>query len=225
MSTDLVTETGDNLDILVYAELSQDWLAFAAWYSANKNLPDAKVSLAICRSKDVPFQSFQWAKRLNVMHWYRNRNESCDDRLQAALGGRSLGRLQRKKLLIVDAATLFTNVLDQKSLDFINSTSLWVEPGLHLVGGLSDDELSNTIFERSISESEEGTPKLCCQAKEMTGRQSIVNYIKGCGRWIDTMKGCPFSSASGMIIEGMTVNEHRIIELWKKMVPVYNAVH
>lgn len=40
-----------------------DWMAFAAWYSINKNLPDAEVTLVVNRGPTV---YFNWANKCQV---------------------------------------------------------------------------------------------------------------------------------------------------------------
>lgn len=62
------------------------------------------------------------------------------------------------------------------------------------------------------------------EAKDSVELIELISFEKGCGRWINTAKGCPFSSAGGLVSTEMTVNEARIIELWKRMVPLYNTV-
>lgn len=62
------------------------------------------------------------------------------------------------------------------------------------------------------------------EAKDSEIGTCLTSYKKGCGKWIDTLRGCPFSNAGGLISETMSVNETRIIELWRKMVPLYSAV-
>jgi hypothetical protein len=65
---------------------------------------------------------------------------------------------------------------------------------------------------------------LCHEAKLENTPQTIVSYKEGCGKWLNTAKGCPFSNAAGLVSEDMTPNERSVIELWDKMVPVYSAV-
>jgi hypothetical protein len=220
-----INETGENLDILIYAELSQDWETFGTWYSITKSLPDAKIAVAINRSKDVPFQSFQWAKRLSVPHWYRNANPSCDDRLEAALQARKSKRLISERMLVVDALTMFVDVLTSQQRSILNAvTKVWTEIGLRIVGPLSDDGLADAIFEKSLDDPVEEVHGICQNVKNAEGYHSIVNYSKGCGKWIDKMKGCPFASASGMVANEMTLSETRVIDLWRKMSPIYGAV-
>ena len=67
--------------------------------------------------------------------------------------------------------------------------------------------------------------KICVDAKLCQDVHPLVTYHKGCGKWIDRSKGCPFSSAGGLVTPDLTVNETRIIELWKKMVPLYQVVN
>ena len=62
----MITETGENLSVLITTETGRDWQTFATWYSIYKNLPNAKVSIVCVRNEETPFQYFQWTKKINI---------------------------------------------------------------------------------------------------------------------------------------------------------------
>ena len=66
--------------------------------------------------------------------------------------------------------------------------------------------------------------QICFESKEIEDVKCLISYKKGCGKWIDTLRGCPFSNAAGLALTTMTVNENRVIELWKKMCTLYSAL-
>jgi hypothetical protein len=68
------------------------------------------------------------------------------------------------------------------------------------------------------------TEPICVEAKECDEPSCLVSYQKGCGKWIDTSKGCPFSNAAGLALTTMTINENRVIDLWKKMCTLYSVL-
>ncbi len=59
---------GDNLNVIINGNynISHEWMAFACWYSINKNLPDAKVELVISSAGAVSRQLFDWTGRVGV---------------------------------------------------------------------------------------------------------------------------------------------------------------
>ena len=62
-----ITSTGDGLTIVICCQYYKihDWMAFASWYSINKNLPDAKVVVLIERTKTTE-SLFNWTHRFHV---------------------------------------------------------------------------------------------------------------------------------------------------------------
>lgn len=108
-----------------------------------------------------------------------------------------------------------TALEEAKRRDLVKDNMLMMFP-LTLVTHSFDKktlELLNAQREPVFVEAKE-SDELCC----------LVSYKKGCGKWLDTLKGCPFSSAAGLATIAMTANENRIIELWKKMCSLYKAL-
>lgn len=62
-----ITKTGEGLAIVVDSSYSQhhDWMSLASWYSIRKNLPDAKVAVAVTRGLHGS-ELFQWPWRFGV---------------------------------------------------------------------------------------------------------------------------------------------------------------
>lgn len=57
-------KTGSGITFIIKCEATanQNWMAFASWYSINKNLPDAKVVVAVERSDASP-ELFRWVRK------------------------------------------------------------------------------------------------------------------------------------------------------------------
>jgi hypothetical protein len=228
MEVDRISETGGNLDVLIVTDLSLDWQTFATWYSFFKNLPDAQVAMVCHRNWYIPFQCFQWAKRLGVKHSYRNRDgDDVSTLLYSLLKTRADGHLARRRTLVVKPYVMATSVFSPRLLDLFNEDrSVLVGGSVWYVNNLNDKEIENIISDQAlVGEFEHQQVDLCCDVSENPVTDCFVDYSKGCGKWIDTMKGCPLSSASGMVNDDMTVNELRVIDLWRKMVTLYGAVH
>jgi len=220
----MVTETGKGLSILIATEVGQDWQTFACWYSFYKNLPLAKVVVSSLRNNEAPFQLFQWAKRLKVPLFYYEK--LSDDRLIQMLAGAREGverKLLGQEILVVPPSTLAIDVLSPKILNILHEQNLCRtgHDALFLRDANIADIINNIMLanEHSLSDVD-----VCVEAKDCQKVRSLVSCRKGCGKWIDTSKGCPFSSAAGLTSIDMTANENRIIELWKKMCSLYSAV-
>lgn len=217
----MITETGKDLSILIITETGRDWETFATWYSAYKNLPDARVCIACQRNGETPFQFFQWAKRLKL-NFFTHSRFSDDavlnwlDSIDKAQSRRMLG----DNLLVIEPYVMFVDTLDPKLLSVLNlpflEESVWYLPQPNIAKMMNEHSLNKTICPE---------PNFWCreanQTEELT---SLVTCRKGCGKWLNTLKGCPFSSAAGLASETMTANENRIIELWKKMCSLYSAL-
>lgn len=222
----MITETGENLNILINAATAEDWMTFASWYSVFKNIPDAKVAIICNRNQRVEFQNFQWAKRLNIPLFYQIESEFLTKI-------RGIHRVLENQtfeghILCIDSGALFTDILCSELLSTFNKTgyTLLIDDNVCYSNNLNKDQISEIWSEYGLTESFNESvikQKVCYDAKDEKC-SCLCSFRKGCGRWIHTKKGCPFSSAGGMIAETMTVNELRIIELWRKMVPLYSAV-
>lgn len=226
----MISETGENLDIVINTKTGEDWQAFSTWYSINKNLPDSKVFIVCNRTMEVEIRYFQWIKRLNLRHVFQNPvyHDVISNFLQMITVPLSRG-LVGENILLVDAKTIFLSPFDDQTLDYFNRKDykIALNQTAIFVNGV-DLEAVNTMIDNIALEGDPGVPvdgtRFSYEAKDEEDLRSIVNYGKGCGRWIDSMKGCPFSNASRLLTDSMQPNELRVIEMWRKMVPLYNAV-
>lgn len=214
----MVNRYGKNLNILIVTEVGRDWRAYASWYSFYHNVPEAKVHIACLRNKNAPFQLFQWAKRLKVPLFYSN--EDSEYRFVQLMN--CARRVDKENLLVVDDMTMALDVFGPKILDVLNVKEVCFDPNYQVQffrKNNIDDLLNQILLENKTPYSE----PMCFEAKESEQLVCLATYRKGCGKWIDTSKGCPFSSAAGLASTEMTVNENRIIELWKRMCSMYSA--
>jgi hypothetical protein len=217
----MITKTGKNLSILIVAETGKDWETFGTWYSIFKNLPDATVAIASLRNKETPFMLFQWAKRLGIplFHFNPIYNDLYNDILVGVQHAHQQ-KLVEKNILTIVPLTMAIDVLDQKTLDIFNlKEDVLLNLGTETQWFLRHSDV-NAILNEEI---EPHKYTFCVEANETKTLSPLVNYQKGCGKWIDTLKGCPFSNAAGLASTEMTINENRIIELWKKMCNLYSA--
>lgn len=227
-----ITETGHGLHVLITTEPGKDWETFCTWYSVYKNLPEAIPAIASKRNGQVPFQFFQWAKRLKIQIFHHDPlspDDSLSNNLEAVRLATARGLLG-KNVLVLPYLTAAIEILDQNMLEEMNSKKIWINGDVMFMrfnNYTVSDLLNNYLLQEDIlanfTEGDIGQGALCMEAKETRKVSSIVSYRNGCGKWIDTSKGCPLSSAAGLALTTMTVNENRIIELWKKMCTLYSA--
>jgi len=221
----MITETGNGLSVLITTETGQDWQAFGTWYSIYKNLPNAKVAISVARNEQTPFQYFQWTKRINLpvlRHNVFDTESPIASRLDA-IGKAIAHKMIEAPILVIKPLVMAVDVLDQKLLEQLNSDSnifdndVWFlkQPNI-------PDMLNSFLLDEDPIEMQEKS--LCEEAKDAQEVRSLVSYSKGCGKWIDTLKGCPFSNANGLMTADMTSCENRIVDLWKRMCTLYSVV-
>lgn len=220
----MITETGKNLSVVIVTEVGKDWQTYATWYSFYKNLPDADLSLVILRNDQTPYQMFQWAKRLKVpLVFDRAMSHITLVNLLDATRTAVKSLAMKDRILVVEPLIMAIDTLSPDLLEMFNEDNALFEAEgvLYLHDANIDDLLNATmLYEQSPFEHQ----PLCPEAKETEDLASLVSYRKGCGKWIDTLKGCPFSNAAGLATATMTANENRIIELWKKMCSLYSTL-
>ena len=221
----MITESGNNLSVLITTETGQDWQTFATWYSIYKNLPNAKVAISCARNSETPFQYFQWTKRINVpviRHSPFDTENPIASRLDA-IGKAISQKIIEGPVLVVKELIMTIDVLDQKLLEQLNSSSQIFDNDVWFLKQPNMPEMMNSfLLDGDTIKVQE--KRLCSEAKDSEEIRSIVSYRKGCGKWIDRLKGCPFSNANGLMTADMTSSENRIIELWKKMCTLYSVV-
>lgn len=221
----MITETGNGLSVLITTETGQDWQAFGTWYSIYKNLPDAKIAISIARNEETPFQYFQWTKRINIpviRHNMFDTENPIASRLDVIGKAISL-KMVESPILAIKPLVMAIDVLDQNLLEKLNSDSNIFDNDVWFLKQPNISDMMNTFLLKQIPiETQEKS--LCEEAKESQNVRSLVSYKKGCGKWIDKLKGCPFSNANGLMIADMTSCENRIIDLWKRMCTLYSVV-
>lgn len=228
----MITETGSGLHVLIFTEPGKDWETFATWYSFFKNLPDAARSIFCLKNDKMPFQFYQWAKRLNMPVVFMNgefhEGDSVPDHeslnmLLAAGDCEKRNNIKINNILIVKPLTMAIDLLNDQILDRLNSSTNIKDDYIWYMKDQVYIELFENYFSKNLKPEIAEKP-LCIEAKESEEIACFTGYRKGCGKWIDTAVGCPFSSAGGLATTEMTANECRIIELWERMVSLYSAV-
>jgi len=198
------------MNVLIISENTKNWQLFATWFSVqNQN-----VSLCITRNKETPFMFFQWAKRLRIPHYF------CEQKFPDPIGNylSLANEMYEKKFFDKSPLLILTDTMLVHNIDFEQILTL-DENSAFIPNILILEELIN----KRIIDNFETPNKLSIEAKEKYETHSVISYKKGVGRWIDKLKGCPFSNAAGLATDEMTTNEFLVIDSWKKMTPLYQA--
>jgi hypothetical protein len=212
---------GENLNILILTEPTQDWLAFSSWYSITKTMPAAKIAVVCVRNLEVGFQYFQWMKRLKVPHRFINPADKPQETILNSL------LLANTEALIEDGRdtlVITSHVMAVHELESLPKETCWAGTNCLWVPRATAEVVKNLVDDYMLTSLDLSEIHFVQEAKDTTFPCTFVSIHKGVGTWIDTKKGCPFSSAASVMAEDITVNELRIVELWRKMVSLYNAV-
>lgn len=219
-----IEETGQNLSVIILTEPTRDWETYATWYSIYKNLPFAKQVIVSQRNNETPFAFFQWTKRLKINLVHKNKFDEFStvaNKFSAIKSCFDLG-LINFPVMVVEPFVMVTEPLDENLLNIINdendvfNKSVWI---------IKRDNINDYINNLYLKNDNLNTDReVCFEAKETNEIKSIISYEKGCGRWINTSKGCPIANAAGLVSLEMTVNEHRVIDLWKRMTNLYSTI-
>ena len=202
----------NDLRILIITESGLNWETFATWYSIHENTPKAQTSIYCVRSQKTPVSHYQWAKRLNIPFYSLNRQFEDDINNRLHIASQIEGNL-----LVVTPLVMLLEPFKKFDKDFIvNENIIYSEDRKKLQEYLNDIQLEN-------KEINDPNCIFCPEASETNDASTLVSYKKGCGRWINKLKGCPFSNAAGLATEEMTMNEWRIVEMWKRMTNLYSA--
>lgn len=224
----MITESGKGLHVLIQTEPDKNWETFATWYSIYKNWPEAKVVIVCSRNGTLPFESFQWTKRLKIPIVHRNPITEPELRIPDKLGcvkvAKDKGFLEKSSaILVIQPYMMAIDVLNIDLLKLLNESEEWADGDVWYLKNQDVEELIEDFYLSDWS-GPTVTDSVWLEASECNSLSCLVNYKKGCGRWIDSSTGCPFSSAHALITDSMTVNELRVNELWRKMTPLFNSV-
>jgi hypothetical protein len=212
---------GKNLNVLILTEPTHDWLAFSSWYSFNKNLPEARIAAICVRNLSVGFQYFQWMKRLNIPHRFVN---PADKRQETILNALLMANQDKMIDDGRDTLVITSHVMALQPLEMLPNHTCWAGAECLWVPRATNSVIKGLVDDYMLADLVLSETGFVQEAKQAEFPVTFASIHKGVGTWIDTKKGCPFSSAASVMAEDVTVNELRIVELWRKMVSLYNAV-
>lgn len=190
-----ISSTGDNLSILISCNHTNcdNWMAFLAWYSISKNLPDAKVLVA-CNRTTMRSPIFGWTKKCKVpfeLHKCMSQDEQVEFVLEKGL--------LTTPVVLISPATVALRDFEESGFD----TNL-------LQGKLKTDSLPNLCCEAKED-------KPCVFVTYFEGWGKFVTST-----WIHKLN-CPFTSENRFTNGSMTANEVRLGRLWSAVTPLFHT--
>lgn len=200
--------TGDGVSVLICCDYvpHHHWMAFAAWYSVYKNMPDAKVGV-LCNRTNMTHKCFQWASRCDVAF---DLHKPCNwlQQIKYALD---------RDFLSLPIIAIKPHVMAVRTFD-----DEWRE---YFSINVHDE---NLVIANTDSFIEDFVPlDICLKAKDkspatfVTYQESWGNFVTS--KWIDRL-ACPFLKTSLFNKGELTTNEKKIGELWERMGRIYQAV-
>ena len=201
--------TGQGVAVVISCECTphHNWMSFACWVSLNKNLPDAKVAVVATRGLGGNF--FLWTKGCKVPFCYHSPLDGPRKSWHAQVA-MSLG-VAHLPIFVIEPHVLAIREFGQSFTD--NSTS----PGGD-VWLLKDGTSQPVAIDETL-----------CRPARGDDFTTFVSYAEGWGKFVTAdciNKGdYPFRRAerfhSGDV---MTLNEAKILDLWKRMDRLFTAV-
>jgi len=232
----LISPSGKNLNIVISnkSSVTDEWMTFSSWYSFFKNAPDANVTFSCLRSSTQNMhQLFNWANRLNVKFTYYSNKSKQSQHLNRLLSLKTILKknMSRTPLLCIEPDVLLTGDLDVDILNDYYDKNQCVKSENNKVWFITNEQFVLDSIDDYFLKNSEPNMDICtslCKDAKSTAN-SLITYEKGCGRfvtakWIDNKKGCPFGKASRFRTDSLTTNEKRMLDLWRKLVPLYKAI-
>jgi len=191
----MVGEDGKNLSVVIVASANvyDEWMTFASWYSFNKYAPEAKIAIAITRPEEKVHQLMNWAFRLKINYCYY----SGKNKLEAIKEAISREYISYP-VLCVESHVCLTDKLN-------------VDEGIYVKDG--DDTIDDSFI---------------ASTKDKNA-SALVSIMNGLGRfntetWLRRNKSCPFQKSFRFYHDNITVNEKRVLDLWRQATSLYKSV-
>ena len=200
---------------------ARDWQAFCTWYSLQKAMPDIQSHIVIEQNpRKSLFGNYLWAKKLHIPQTIDPLEKNSPKLFLTMLS------ILFQKKVIHDQQPFFIVKDNVVCLKETNASNLKISQDLCFACGTSSleeiEQITNDYFIDSNT-FDFGNIKEYGPVKDRRVF-NFVNIDDGCGSWINTIKGCPFSAADRFASEDMTNNEKKVIDEWKKMTALYQAI-
>jgi hypothetical protein len=235
----MINSKGKSLSVVISCNYGfvSNWMAFSAWYSISKNLPDAKVSI-LCARDTINMQLFDWVNKTDAnffvhANYGKKLNNPKLNKIYATYVALKNG-LVETPCLVMDADTVATRELTGATLKGLggaeyavsSSDAVWYfenqthEKFTEVLNNGDPYDLRKTFGEPLIVDD------LCREAREQE-MGVFVKYGLGCGKFLrenyESVFSYPFSE-KGLRNADMTVNERRVFELWAQMNMAFEAL-
>lgn len=208
MDIDNAISTGDGISVLICCDYlpHHHWMAFAAWYSIQKNMPDATVGI-MCNRNLMKRKCFDWAPKCDVK-FDLHKPCSWEEQIKKAFDSEFL----KPPIIAIKPHVMATREFGDE----------WRE---YFTMNIQSKDL---VIANTDSLIAEFVPLDICRSAKDDTPATFVTYDEGWGKfvtakWIDKV-ACPFLKASQYKSGELTISERRVGELWERMARIYQAV-
>lgn len=194
---------GDKLNIFIDCNFvpHHNWMAYSLWYSINKNLPDAQVSI-LCNRELMSQNLFNWTRRCGVK-FKITPTLSLEEKLSL---------IQVRPVLILEPDVIVLKEFEDELIEEFNNSGQITGKKFRFLGGKEVSERNRELVQEAKTE------KLC----------TFISYEMGLGnfvasRWINTT-GVPFDGVNRFRTESMTINERKGLDMWDSLKYSFRAL-
>lgn len=198
----MFSTTGDNLNILICTEYSphNDWMTFLSWYSAHKFLPSANIAISCTRTKNTQCL-FHWTARCKVK-CFKHRNSGFAECIKTAINN----QVTSTPLIAISSQIITVKELSHQCINYLENTNI-VSSNNKMVWFLKENKINDDApqiddFDFSFASHD------CLSKFNLT-------------EWCKNKQSHPFGLFWKFYHENLTTNEATILNLWKKIQPLY----
>lgn len=247
----MIESLGKGLTVLICSDYKYNfnWMAYASWYSVSRVLPEARVAVAVARSKKIETYLYNWVYQCDV-GYVTHRNIGEEKRLPYLnkLYGThvALKKTVSPPLLVIDADMMAVNPLSEKTLgvlnscDFATSSSPYGTPAgpVWFFNGGAAEKVERAINSLRLHRGDhldlkslgEGVvaDELCVDAG--VSEAATFAHVDRCGNyakagWEKGKTLPPFNITTALQTADMTAGEKKVLSLWRQMGPLFGVVN
>lgn len=205
---------GTGVSVLINSKYDyfHNWMSYAAWYSLQRNLPGAKVALAVPR-RGLDLMLYHWAYRCDIRFMMYRNVEKMNKMFAVYLALKR--NLVRQPLIVMDADVMALGELELPSVDFAVDDNVWY---------FNNQPVEK--FEEAINKG--GDVSLFGDGPVFGS--TFANYRWKCGNflkknWLRGKVKPPFNAGDAFRSHDLSLEESKIIDLWNQMGDMYDFLN
>jgi hypothetical protein len=198
----MISSTGDNLNILICTEYAphNDWMSFVAWYSIHKAMPSSQVAISCSRVKGNTHSLFNWTTRCGVK-CFQHKNSGFENCISTAIKNQVISL----PILAIPPSYLAVKELSQLCANQLNEINAGRNPNGDILFLKNEQTNDATI----ISELD----------NTFVNHDALQKFSSK--DWTKNKTSPPFNIFWKFFHENMTVQEAKILHIWKRAKYIY----